>query len=157
MFLFLTLYLFLLAGLRCKQSYVMQLWPAALQKWDSTWNFTWAFRWSHVKRVLIAFQFRNNKVHRRYLVRLLLKFYLRIILLIFSLRYTSPWSIHMIVLPLIMWRFLTVYPTENYLCTCRITSNELTKTLRTIICLEVICVTSITNYSQLRITWCILL
>ena len=65
----------------------------------------------------------------------------------------SPWPIHMVVSPLIMWHLLTVYLTDNYLCTFSITPNELTKTLRRIICLEMLRAVSVTKSSQLKITY----
>ena len=48
--------------------------------------------------------------------------------------------------------FATVYPTDNHLCTFSITPNELTKTWRGIICLEMLHAMSVTKSYQLNIT-----
>ena len=50
-----------------------------------------AFQQSQLERLLMAFKFLSNKLHHRYLVSLLLKFYLRILLLKLPLSNTSPW------------------------------------------------------------------
>ena len=58
----------------------------------------------------------------------------------------------MVVSPLIMWRLQMFYPTHNYLCAFSITPNELTKTSRSIRCLEMLHAMSVTKRSHLRVT-----
>ena len=52
----------------------------------------------------------------------------------------------------ILWRLQRVCPTDNYLCTFSVASNEKKKTLRRIISLVMFWAISVTKNSQLKMT-----